>query len=846
MVFIDIKEDEIGIIYKRFGSPLPMGRRVAINGEIGLQADILPPGLHLNLPNVEIRIVKAIVIAADEVGLVDARDGASLPPGENFGKAVDCNDFQDAKAFIKNGGQKGKQRATLTTGTYRINTELFSVEIVNVIRIREDEIGLIEAREGKPLPPGQAFGKVVECNNFQNAQAFADNGGQSGKQLAILTSNTYQINTNIFKIKRVKCVRIAEDQIGLVRATSGKPLPTSRTFGKVIECNNFQDAQAFYNQGESGKQLAFLTPGTYQINTDLFEVKIDSVTKVPQGEIGLVVANDGLTRPEDRNLAKVVECHNFEDAQAFIENGGESGKQLAILPARTYQINTDLFTVITSANAEKYNVKPEELKVYTVGKDKIGIVTTLEGKTLPEEEIAGAIIEGHNNFQNPQKFIEAQGYKGLQREFLQEGSWTLNPWFVRVEQVPLVEILAEQVGVIISYVGETVDDKSKNDSRLVEEGYKGIQRKPLPPGKYAMNRRIKSVHVVPTNEIILNWSKSEGKSEENYDKVLEPLQLRSKDGFVFQLELTQTICIAENDAPKMILKVGAQPIDSLKAYNSNPLDGNSQKVVKSPAIKNLVGKVLGPMIDSYFQVSAQGYDALDFFNKTGEIQSNAADYIREALNSYGVQSIQTLITEIDLPDELEALLRDRQILQQKAENYKQEELTEQQRQSLIKQQEINKAQADVIKAQQNQEITSFNTQAYLIQAQAEAQVQQMNNQVDLERQQQELDMKAAYEKQLKDISINEFAEKVKILSPEIYAQLESDSKWAEAYANTQITLPETFISGGGSGDNSSGGGIVEASAMQMAFLEILREKSKRRNDQIGMSRENEALPPADD
>ncbi|MFM5957454.1 MAG: SPFH domain-containing protein, partial [Dolichospermum sp.] len=143
---------------------------------------------------------------------------------------------------------------------------------------------------------------------------------------------------------------------------------------------------------------------------------------------------------------------------------------------------------------------------------------------------------------------------------------------------------------------------------------------------------------------------------------------------------------------------------------------------------------------------AQGYDALDFFDKRGEIQRNAADYITDALNSYGVQSIQTLMTNIDLPDELEALLRERQILQQKAENYKQEQLTEQQRQSLIKQQVINDAQAESIKAQQNLEITNFNTQAYLIQKKAEAQVQQINNQVDLERQQQELDMKAAYEK----------------------------------------------------------------------------------------------------
>lgn len=847
MVFINIKEDEVGIVYKRFGRPLPAGRRVALNGESGLQADVLTPGRHLSLPNVEIRIAKAIVIASDQVGLVDAKDGASLPPGENFGKVVECNDFQDARAFIDNGGQKGKQRAILTNGTYYINTELFSVEIVNFIRIREDEVGLVEARDGKPLPPGQAFAKFVECNNFQNAQAFWDNGGQSGKQLTILTANIYQINTNIFKVKRVKCIRIAEDQVGLVRATFGKPLPTTRTFGKVVECNNFQDAQAFISGGgESGKQLAFLTPGTYQINTDLFEIKIDSVTKIPQGEIGLVVATDGSTRPEDRNLGKVVECQNFEDAEAFIKNGGESGKQLAVLPARTYQINTDLLTVITSANATQYNVNPEELKVYTVGKDKIGIVTTLEGKTLPEGEIAGNTIKGHDNFQKPQKFIEAGGYKGLQEEFLQEGSWTLNPWFVRVEQVPLVEILAEQVGVIISSVGK--DNESKNDDRLSEEGEKGIQRKPLLPGKYAMNRRIKSVHVVPTNEIILNWSKSEEKPELNYDKNLNPLQLRSKDGFVFQLELTQTIYIATKNAPTMILKVGAQPIDALKPSHSNPIDENEQKVFKSSAIRNLVSKVLSPIVESYFQVSAQGYNALDFLHDRGQIQRNASDYIKMALESYGVQSIQTLITDIDLPDELEELLRERQILQQQAENYKQQELTEQARQSLIKQQEENKAQVKLVEAQSNLEVATLNAKAKLEESKADAQIQQEKDELELKRMREESDMKTEDEKIESAIRMQEFRDRVETLGPEIYAQLESEGKWAEAYANTQIKLPEVFIgASSGGGNTSGGGGIVEASAMQMAFLEILRDslKSKRQNEQINMSREYEILPPSE-
>jgi uncharacterized membrane protein YqiK len=481
-----------------------------------------------------------------------------------------------------------------------------------------------------------------------------------------------------------------------------------------------------------------------------------------------------------------------------------------------------------------------------VGKDKIGIVTTLEGKTLPEGEIAGNTIKGHDNFQKPQKFIEAGGYKGLQEEFLQEGSWTLNPWFVRVEQVPLVEILAEQVGVIISSVGK--DNESKNHDRLSEEGEKGIQRKPLLPGKYAMNGRIKSVHVVPTNEIILNWSKSEEKPELNYDKNLNPLQLRSKDGFVFQLELTQTIYIATKNAPTMILKVGAQPIDALKPSHSNPIDENEQKVFKSSAIRNLVSKVLSPIVESYFQVSAQGYNALDFLHDRGQIQRNASDYIKMALESYGVQSIQTLITDIDLPDELEELLRERQLLQQQAENYKQQELTEQARQSLIKQQEENKAQIKLVEAQSNLEIATLNAKAKLEESKVDAQIQQEKDELELKRMREESEIKTSEDEKIADIRMEEFRQRVQVLSPAVYAQLESEGKWAEAYANTKIKLPEVFIgASSGGGNTSGGGGIVEASAMQMAFLEILRDsaKSKRQNDQINMSREYEILPPSE-
>ncbi len=63
---------------------------------------------------------------------------------------------------------------------------------------------------------------------------------------------------------------------------------------------------------------------------------------IPQGEIGLVVASDGQTIPRDRILGKSIDCDDFQDARKFLTEGGEKGRQLAILTAGTYRINTAL------------------------------------------------------------------------------------------------------------------------------------------------------------------------------------------------------------------------------------------------------------------------------------------------------------------------------------------------------------------------------------------------------------------------------------------------------------------------------------------------------------------------
>ncbi len=64
------------------------------------------------------------------------------------------------------------------------------------------------------------------------------------------------------------------------------------------------------------------------------------------GEIALVVAADGAAIPSERVLAREVACDNFQDAEAFLRGGGESGRQLGFLTAGTYRINPALFDVV--------------------------------------------------------------------------------------------------------------------------------------------------------------------------------------------------------------------------------------------------------------------------------------------------------------------------------------------------------------------------------------------------------------------------------------------------------------------------------------------------------------------
>ncbi|HEX7652218.1 MAG TPA: SPFH domain-containing protein, partial [Verrucomicrobiae bacterium] len=340
-------------------------------------------------------------------------------------------------------------------------------------------------------------------------------------------------------------VLIRERQVGIVvKRFAAQSLPPGRYIALA---------------GEAGFQAETLAPGLhFGYWPWQFRVIKVPVTVVPQGEIALVLAADGAAIPAERILGKVVDCDNFQDARKFLANGGEKGRQLGLLTAGTYRINTALFTVITSATAEYHGMRAAQLDLTRVNTDMVGIVTTLDGQPIEATEIAGPVIPGHENFQNSQSFLDGGGRRGLQEQILLSGTWNLNPWFVQVEQVPMVQIPIGYVGVVISYVGAAHVDVSGVEFKhgdLVNVGHKGVWVSPLYPGKHPINTRVMKVELVPTTNIVLNWANRT--EAHHYDDKLSSITVRSKDGFAFNLDVAQIIHVGALDAPKVISRVGS-------------------------------------------------------------------------------------------------------------------------------------------------------------------------------------------------------------------------------------------------------------------------------------------------
>ncbi len=477
----------------------------------------------------------------------------------------------------------------------------------------------------------------------------------------------------------VGLISVGESEVGIVtKKFSRKILPP----GKLIALN-----------GEAGLQAVTLAPGWhFGFFPWQYSIKKESVVTIPQDEIGLIVANDGNQIPADRILGQRLDCDSFQDARTFLLNGGEKGRQIDILTTGNYRINTAVFQVITSVNCIDYGMTPAQMRLHQIESERVGIVTTLDGEPIEAGEIAGEPIPNHHNYQDIQKFIAAGGRRGLQEQVMLSGSWNLNPWFVHVEQIDMTNVPIGHVGVVISYVGKSNHDLSGDaftHGNIVSKGDKGVWVEPIYPGKHPLNKQVMEVQLVPTTNVVLNFT-ARFTGKHGYDEELQALQLLSHDGFTFEIEVFQIIHIGALDAPKVISRLGS--------------------------MQNLIDQVLRPIVANYFRNAAQEYTILDFLTARSERQAEAAEHIRQALKQYDVQAVDTLIGMITPPPELMQTLTDRKIAQEQEKTYEVQRITQIQRQELVRATALAEIQNQVVTAEQGVNIAELEAAAKIKEA----------------------------------------------------------------------------------------------------------------------------------
>ena len=605
-------------------------------------------------------------------------------------------------------------------------------------------------------------------------------------------------------------VIVPEDKIGLV----------TKKFVLFGENRELPDGRIIATKGEAGFQAKALAPGLYFWKwVWQYDVTMERFTVIPEGKIGLVLARDGAEIPTGNILGQRAECDNFQDAEKFLTNGGQRGRQTNYITSGSYRINTMLFQISIT-------------DMVRIQESMVGIVTTLDGLPIDAGQIAGKQADGHNNFQDFDKFIKNGGNRGLQPQVILAGSYNLNPWAVQVEEIPMTEIAIGYVGVVISYTGQEGHDLTGAEFKhgnIVEKGYKGVWLEPLGPGKYPINKYIMKVELVPTTNLVLNWASARSEAH-NLDKNLSTITVRSKDGFPFNLDVAQIIHVPTTEAPKVIARFGN--------------------------MINLVSQVLEPTIGNYFRNSAQDSDVIAFLTTRKERQESAKSHIKKVLDEYNVNAVDTLIGDIVPPESLMKTLTDRKIAEEQKITYDTQKAAQETRQGMEKETAIADMQKDIVKAQQSVEIAertanatvkksegdaasvklavSAEAEATKLRAHAEAEATRARAQAESES------IKLRASAQAEQISLTGNAEAEKILAvgkstAEAY-ELAVKALGGENFTRYKMTeelskghiklIPDVLI-GGGAGGGSSIDGLLGLKLMEM--IDVKKGDDKKKN-----------------
>lgn len=611
--------------------------------------------------------------------------------------------------------------------------------------------------------------------------------------------------------------------------------------------------------GEAGFQAIVLRGGLY-FAYPFWKYKIHMVplVTVAEGRIGYIYARDGHPLPPVQTLGRNVECNSFQDAVAFLERGGQRGRQLGILREGVYAINTAVFMVITETGVHTGPISTEESHMaqhwleelkrnsgftpVIVGdpknnnstppspatglseSDNIGVVTVHDGPTLEGGEvIAPEVLDleggaGHNYYQDPQRFLQLGGRRGKQLQVLTDGTYFINRWFATVEMKPKTLIPIGYVGVVIGYFGGSGNDVTGANFRYGEQvdiGRRGVWKQALTPGKYALNPYALKVELVPTVNFVLRWISGQTETHK-YDEHLASIPLITADGYEPLLPLSLVLHIDYQKAPRVVQRFGD--------------------------VSRLISQTLDPILTAYFRDVAQNSNMLDLLTRREEIQRHATEELGRRFEGYDINCVAVLIgrpesTGIghggeDPIDRLFDQLRQRRLAEEQKETFcKQQEAAEQLK-------ELNQAQAVAAKqthlteTQIEIQVAANRGSAQLAEAErlakreialaeGQARVSELAGQGDAARIRQVAEAEASKIAKIGEAEADVSRQKVSAFGDNrLYALNLVAAKLAESQ---QPLVPEKLVMFGGDGGNAPQAGVFQALMQLLGAWDAMKE-----------------------
>jgi hypothetical protein len=528
---------EVGLVTKLVGGKLKESDPIAFSGEAGYQADLLMPGLRFKFKLLyTVRKIPWVQIPAGEIGVVIAQVGQPLPIGAK--SAVykkEFGDFRDLKGFIKSGGQKGVQRPALSPGT------LAPIHPVGFMVLTRSKV------YGVPVSP--------EHTDFQ-------------RKKGVLTVDAWGLSPDQFSLTRIEY-------------TEGERIDYPK-ISEEQEKAKKREVQADKTLAREGERIA------------------DRVLRARKGimdVVGIVTALEGDPLPPGDIASRL---GGFRDIEERESGGAPDGEIIDLILSNKNQL--------------------------------------------------------HNNYQDFQAFLDNGGKMGLQHDPLLYGAYVLNPFLVRVEIVPMLVVEQGEVAVIKAYVGLSTKEASGEQFKfgsLVKPGHRGIWTETLRTGKYALNPHCYQAEIVPTSILTLNWA--EKVSHAHYlDAQLSPIDAKSREGFIFRLDLQVQIHVAVEQASKVISMVGT--------------------------MQNLVTEVLQAAVGNHFRDKLQSMPAVTFIETRQKVQEEAFKHIEGQLRQYQVETKGVYIQDVILPPQLVEVLTQREIANQEIETWKKKTLAQEQKQ----------------------------------------------------------------------------------------------------------------------------------------------------------------------